>query len=175
MPVFSTLSTKRAIFVALVLSSMSWWCVRLMTGEQAKVERDALRASAARAYTESNYEYSARLYDRIVPMTDSAALKVVHLREQATAYGQAGKYGKQMSLMLKAQKLAKKNGLDSLRREASISIGNIYAACQRDQKFCKGIRPTSTLARWNAEKPLILLAIGLFLFSVYVLLDPRSE
>lgn len=171
LPDWSALSIKRAIFLALLVIAIGWWSMRLATRENVYQYREALRQKAADAYFDGHAARAARLYDEILQYSDTIKVQIVHLREQAASYGKSGQYGKQLRNHLRARRLAMRHGLDSLRKISNRSIGNIYAACRKNVKFCKGIEGRSFLSRWRAERPLILLVVALFLFGVYMLLD----
>lgn len=107
-------------------------------------------------------------------MSDSVRAKIKVLRKKAHAYGDDGQYGKQLRAHMRARELAVKASLDSLRRVASASIGNIYAACRQNPRFCKGIQGRSFLSRWRAEKPIVLLLCSLILFTLYMILEEKE-
>lgn len=173
--VFSASSTKRAIFFALVLASISWWCVRFVSHERVVATRKHLHATAANEYYFGNAARAAKLLGHVVTLSDTITERIDNMQNQAAAYGKAGEYGKQERLHEKAYRLAERHGLDSLRRISARSLGNIRMACIQDSKYCEGLSGTSTLSRLRAEKPLILFATGLFLLLLYALFDPSKE
>lgn len=171
MPDPNALSTKRAIFFALLLISIGWWSIRITDWGTVQARRSKLKAEAHDAYHSGDPEKAARLYVEILQLTDSVETRIVHLRKQAASYGKDGQYGKQLQNHLEARRLAARHGLDSLRHLSEMSIGSIYASCRADPKYCDGIEGTSLLSRWDAEKPILLLLLSLILFSVYHLTE----
>lgn len=171
----SALSTKEAIFFALLVISLSWWSVRFLTKEQVRAQRQKYEKQSIQEYFDGNAAASALLEERVISLTDSMRKKIIHLMHQAAAYGKAGKYGKQLQNHLRAKRLAERYNLDTLEKRATVSIGNIYAACRNNAKFCKGINGHSFLARWRAIKPIALGAVALFCFCLYLLAESRAD
>lgn len=139
LPPLSDLSTSRLIFCALLAIGILWWSARFLSNTFGPEVLRWQYAEAVDDYEAKRYNRSAWRYNAIVPLSDSIERKIVYLREQGAAYGQAAAYGKQLEVYMRARQLARRYGLDSLRQEASESIGNVIAACNRDEKFCEGI------------------------------------
>lgn len=160
----STLSLSRAIAFASLLIAMSWLCVRFVSSEKVRQLRDVATARAVAAYNLKRYDHCAEKYEDIIAYSNEPASRIVALREQATCYGLEGKYGKQLKNHLEARRLASRHALDSLQAEAEQSIGNIYAACQRNEKFCTGVTvPTENtwISSWAVPSPVLLFLISL--------------
>lgn len=149
------------------------------------MSEEAYHRMAYEDYSEGRFLQSANGYRAVVALTDSISERVVRLREQATAYGKAGDYRKQLAKNVEALQLARKHGLDSLKREAATSVGNIIAACASDSVECEGVRdprsepPQSFLSRWGALKvpgPAFLILVGLALVGIiYVVVAPPAR
>lgn len=139
------------------------------------MSKEAYLKQASTDYWDGQYARAAEGYRPVLTLTDSLEERIDRLREQASAYGNAGDYERQMQRELQALRLAQQHGLDSLERMARLSVGSIYEVCRRDTFECQFVRPppdsSVRRASGNGQGLLsktaftsILLALSTFVF-----------
>jgi len=167
-------SVSRAILLACLLISMSWYFYRALNHESERGYEKSYQV-ATEKYGKGDFLGSAQALGetRRYVEQDTSAM-VILLREEATALGQDGLYKQQLNLLLRAKSLAEKADLDSLQGEAAESVGNVYAFCQ-DTKKCE-LQPSSkSEARWQLPPPALFFLCILGMIGLwYTLTQPKT-
>lgn len=156
LPSFSARSLSRWILLICVVIAIGWpFRLTVVEGERKSLYREAVDA-----YQRQDFERCADLMDRTISVSRPADSTAVLLREQATCYGYAERYAKQLNALVRAKRVADKVGQDSVAREAAISIANVMSFCQKESSECEAFAQTQT-SSWKLSSPFMIILLCL--------------